>query len=138
MRRSRGPAVLAGVVAAALLAPAQGLAQSPLSPINDLAALGQGLGQTPDPVAIVKRAAPPLVATPRAKCGPGSKPEPGIQGRVPAGSAANGLWCNVTLLSHQGTSAASRSCATSTARGTSARSTTPRCSSRSTRSTSTA
>jgi hypothetical protein len=96
--------VLAGVIAAALIAPAQGLAQSPLSPINDLAALGQGTGQTPDPVAIVKRAAPPLVATPRARCGPGSKPEPGIQGRVPAGSATDGLWCNMTLLSHQGTS----------------------------------
>src|SRR3954452_1679752 len=92
------------VALAALGTPAAANAQGPVGPINDLAALGQGFGQTPDPVAIVKRAAPPLVATPRAKCGPGSKPEPGIQGRVPAGSAANGLWCNVTLLSHQGTS----------------------------------
>ena len=43
-------------------------------------------------------------AAPRAQCGPGSKPEPGIQGRVPAGSAADGLWCNVQVVSHQGTS----------------------------------
>jgi hypothetical protein len=38
-------------------------------------------------------------------CGPGSKPEPGIQGRVPAGSADDGgLHCNVELVAHQGTS----------------------------------
>jgi hypothetical protein len=43
-------------------------------------------------------------AAPRAKCGSGSKPEPGIQGRVPAGAATDGLWCNVKLLSHQGSS----------------------------------
>ena len=41
---------------------------------------------------------------PRAQCGPGAKPEPDIQGRVPAGSATNGLWCNVALITHQGTS----------------------------------
>ncbi len=72
--------------------------------LNDLAALGQGLGQSPARVATVRRAEPPLLATPRAQCGPGSHPEPGTQGRVPAGSGTNGLWCNVTLISHQGTS----------------------------------
>jgi hypothetical protein len=72
--------------------------------LNDLGAVGQGLGQTPATVPIVRRAEPPLVATPRAVCGPGSHPEPGIQGRVPAGSGANGLWCNMTLIAHQGTS----------------------------------
>ena len=72
--------------------------------VNDLAALGQGLGQSPAQAPIVRRAEPPLLATPRAQCGPGSHPEPGIQGRVPAGSAGNGLWCNLTLVSHQGTS----------------------------------
>ena len=72
--------------------------------VNDLAALGQGLGQTPATVPTVQRAEPPLVATPRAQCGPGSHPEPGIQGRVPAGSGTNGLWCNVQLIAHQGTS----------------------------------
>src|SRR3954452_8884508 len=92
------------VALAALGTPAAANAQGPVGPINDLAALGQGFGQTPDTVPTIKRAAPPLKATPRAHCGPGSKPEPGIQGRVPAGSAAQGLWCNMTMLSHSGTS----------------------------------
>src|SRR3954453_11500674 len=75
-----------------------------LTPLNDLLALGQGTGQKPAKVAIATRAEPPFVATPRAQCGPGSKPEPGIQGRVPAGSATNSLHCNVSLIAHQGTS----------------------------------
>ena len=79
-------------------------AQGPLGPLNDQAALGQGTGQTPDAVAVQHPPEPPFAATPRAKCGKGSKPEPDIQGRVPRGSATDGLWCNVTLLSHQGDS----------------------------------
>src|SRR5215212_5373622 len=92
------------VLAAALLLPAQAMAEGPFGPLNDLLALGQGGGQTPDSAPIQKPPAPPMDATPRAKCGPGSKPEPGIQGRVPAGSAGDGLWCNVQLLSHEGVS----------------------------------
>jgi hypothetical protein len=42
-------------------------------------------------------------ATPRAQCGPGSQPEPGMQGRVPAGAPADGYRCNTTQLSHEGT-----------------------------------
>ena len=80
------------------------MAEGPFGPLNDLLALGQGGGQTPDSVPVQKPPAPPMDATPRAQCGPGSKPEPGIQGRVPAGSATDGLWCNVKVLSHQGTS----------------------------------
>jgi LVIVD repeat len=76
----------------------------PLGPLNDLLALGQGGGQTPAKVPIQKNAEPSYAATPQANCGPGSKPEPGVQGRVPAGSANNGLWCNASLVSHQGTS----------------------------------
>jgi hypothetical protein len=79
-------------------------ASGALGPLNDLLALGQGEGQQPAVAATQHNAEPPLVATPRAQCGPGSKPEPGIQGRVPAGSATNGLWCNVSLVAHQGTS----------------------------------
>jgi hypothetical protein len=75
-----------------------------LDPLNDLLALGQGVGQQPAKAPVQQNAEPPLVATPRAQCGPGSKPEPGIQGRVPAGAAAEGLHCNVTLVAHQGTS----------------------------------
>jgi hypothetical protein len=45
--------------------------------------------------------------TPRAQCGPGSKPETGTQGRVSAaevasGRAAQGYTCNTQLLSHFG------------------------------------
>ena len=39
-----------------------------------------------------------------AKSRPGSKPEPGIPGRVPKGSAPSGLRCNTELVAHQGTS----------------------------------
>jgi hypothetical protein len=86
----------------ALAAPAS--AQGPFAPLNDLLALGQGSGQLPDRVPTMTRAEPPLVATPRAQCGPGSRPEPGIQGRVPKGSDPDGLWCNVQLVAHSGTS----------------------------------
>jgi|GEM_PF-817344 len=71
---------------------------------NDLFALGQGFGDTPDPAPIQQVSAPPLTATPQGPCDAASKPEPDIQGRVPAGSATNGLWCNMTMISHQGTS----------------------------------
>jgi hypothetical protein len=74
-----------------------------LNPLNDLLSLGEGGGQDPPAVATARRPEPPFVATPRAKCGPGSRKEPGIQGRVPEGTAAKGLHCNVDLISHQGT-----------------------------------
>src|SRR5687768_16973854 len=46
---------------------------------------------------------PPLTATPQAKCGPGSRSETGLQGRVPAedhasGRAAQGYTCNAELV----------------------------------------
>ena len=72
---------------------------------TDLAALGSGTGQTPNSVPVQKPPAPPMDAVPPpSHCQPGDKPEPSVDGRVPAGSATDGLWCNVTLLSHQGTS----------------------------------
>jgi hypothetical protein len=101
---ARCPLALLAALAALLLTPASALAQGPFGPLNDLLALGQGGGQTPNTVPIQKPDAPPMDAAPRAVCGPGSKPEPDIQGRVPAGSADDGLWCNVKMLSHQGTS----------------------------------
>src|SRR4051794_12741953 len=91
-------------VAACMVTPVTAMAESPFGPLNDLLALGQGGGQTPNSVPVQKPSAPPIEATPRARCGAGSKPEPDMQGRVPAGSATNGLWCNVKLLAHQGTS----------------------------------
>jgi LVIVD repeat-containing protein len=75
-----------------------------LGPLNDLLALGHGIGQQPAKATVQQNAEPPLVATPRAQCGPGAKREPGIQGRVPAGAATDGLHCNVSLVGRQGTS----------------------------------
>jgi hypothetical protein len=80
----------------------RGEAQIP-GPLNDLGALGQGEGQTPEMAPKQHNAEPPLTATPRANCGAGARKEPGIQGRVPAGSASKGFICNLTLVSHQGT-----------------------------------
>lgn len=71
---------------------------------NDLLALEGGTGQTPARVPIQRNHEPPLVATPRAHCDADARPEPGTDGRVPAGSASNGLWCNAKLISHQGSS----------------------------------
>src|SRR6478752_5740792 len=101
---ARYPLALLAAIAALMLTPVTALAAGPFGPLNDLAALGQGEGDSPMTVPVQKPPAPPMDAAPRANCGPGSKPEPSIQGRVPAGSATDGLWCNVTLLSHQGTS----------------------------------
>src|SRR3954454_21031563 len=101
---ARSALALLAALAALLLVPASGMAAGPFGPLNDLAALGQGGGQTPAAVPVQKPAAPPMDAAPRARRGAGSKPEPSVQGRVPAGSATDGLWCNVKMLSHQGTS----------------------------------
>jgi hypothetical protein len=100
---TRAIAVVGALATIALAIATRGDAQVP-APLNDLGALGQGTGQTPDPAPRQRNAEPPLAATPRAKCLPGSKQEPGVQGRVPQGSAASGLNCNIDLVSHQGTS----------------------------------
>ena len=54
-----------------------------------------------------KSAEAPIVPAPRAKCGPGSHPEPSIQGRVPkaevdSGRADKGYSCNLTEIGHAG------------------------------------
>ena len=54
-------------------------------------------------------AEPPLVATPKAKCGPGSRPESGRQGRVPtaeakSGRSLQGYTCNTQKLASFGKS----------------------------------
>jgi hypothetical protein len=91
------------VIVLSILSAAYALSLPP-NPLNDLGALGQGLGQTPTHLATQYPAEPPLTATPLGSCGPGSHPEPGVDGRVPAGSGDAGLWCNMALVSHQGTS----------------------------------
>ena len=47
--------------------------------------------------------APAAAATPRAECGPGARPEPELQGQVPAG-ADTGFACNLSLVGHDGAS----------------------------------
>ena len=52
-------------------------------------------------------AEPPLTAAPKAECGPGSVPEPGLQGRVAkedveSGEAADGYRCNITVVGQSG------------------------------------
>lgn len=81
-----------------------------LAPAVLLAATALGLaacgGDSP-PVRTVTPTIPPpingpepvLAPTPKADCGPGSRPEPGMQGRIPraeieSGRAANGYTCN--------------------------------------------
>src|SRR5829696_9393800 len=46
---------------------------------------------------------PPLVPVPRPDCGPGSRPETDIQGRVPPGNP-EGFTCNTTLVGQHGSS----------------------------------
>jgi len=102
---ARNVVALLAALLALLLTPASSMAAGPFGPLNDLLALGQGGGQTPTTVPLQKPAAPPMDAVPPAtNCASGAKPQPSVDGRVPAGSATDGLWCNVTLLSHQGTS----------------------------------
>jgi hypothetical protein len=66
---------------------------------------GASLLLSPDRATAVQSAAagdgPALAATPRAECGPGSRPEPSVQGRVPAGSES-GYACNAELLGREG------------------------------------
>src|SRR5215212_3696751 len=94
---------LVAVAAVALLSLSAAAALGQAGPLNDLFALGQGGGESPATVAIERREEPPLAATPLGDCGPGSKPQPGIDGRVPAGSNKDGFTCNTTLVGHQGT-----------------------------------
>ena len=54
----------------------------------------------PVSVAAQQRAEPPIVATPRADCLPGSVPEGPMQGRVPAG--AEGYRCNLSVVGQAG------------------------------------
>ncbi|MBV9212479.1 MAG: hypothetical protein JOZ25_02410 [Actinobacteria bacterium] len=99
MRRLR--LVLSVVTAAPAVAAATVAIGAP-NPLNDLFALGQAGGDTPAQVPWIQ-GKENLKTTPVVKCGPGSRKEPGVDGRVPAGSAPNGLNCNIKLIAHQGT-----------------------------------
>src|SRR6478735_8333897 len=102
MQRRTRAARLTLIASVTLMLGAPAAAQIPGSPLNDLFALGKGPGQTPAMAVVQEPALPAVVAVPRAACDGASKPEPDVQGRVPAGSAAEGLWCNVSVVSHFG------------------------------------
>lgn len=100
-------AVLAGIGVAWFSLATSETALGQLPPVGDLLALGQGTGQTPAAAPVQHNPEPPLRATPRAVCGPGSHPLAGMQGRVPASAlnspaAAHGYTCNLTPIGHQG------------------------------------
>jgi hypothetical protein len=73
---------------------------------------GRGDGAPPPLEALRAMAAqqagePPIEPVPRAQCGPGSRPEPGIQGRVPreevdSGRADEGYRCNISVIGRTG------------------------------------
>jgi hypothetical protein len=100
-------ALAALVAAGALCAPAQ--AHVPPGPGADDLAQARAALAVPRPLALPAQqpAEPPIKPTPRAQCRPGSKPEPGMQGRLPreevdSGRAAQGYRCNLELLGHSG------------------------------------
>jgi len=107
-----GLLLLTAVVLTAFLGglPERGVAQSaPTLPVNDLEGLVSLTGTpTPNTVPTQENPEPPLQAVPPAVCGPGSRPLPGEQGRVPATAisspaAVQGWTCNDTVVSHYGT-----------------------------------
>jgi hypothetical protein len=93
---------VAGVVW--VLSPASGAQAQITFPVNDLQpALALTGIPTPLMVAVQQNPEPVLEASPRAQCGPGSKPLEGMQGRVPASAvdspqAAQGWTCNTSLV----------------------------------------
>src|SRR3954447_24630940 len=106
MRRSRG---LAGIVFATvvLVCPggAQAAAQAPTLPLNDFESLlsATGAQNVPPSGPVQEMPHPRLRPVPRVKCGAGSRPLAGTQGRVTAEdadspAAADGWTCNVSVV----------------------------------------
>ena len=100
-RGANGPGTVArwagfAALGCAFLVPAQVTAH-PNAPVDNQ---GRAL-VNPAPLAWAKE--PPLKPTPQGRCGPGSRPETDIQGRVPladhmSGRAAEGYTCNTRLV----------------------------------------
>src|SRR5687768_11474733 len=88
------PRIVVLLLAAAALAPAAPSHAHPGEEERDRLSLYADAG-------VMARAAqtPSAAATPRADCGPGSRRETDIQGRVPAGSD-QGFICNLTQVGH--------------------------------------
>jgi hypothetical protein len=103
LRASRAVRVIPLLAATGAVTIVTAGAAGQLGALNDLFAVGQGSGDSPARAPVVHRAEPPSVATPLVPCAPGSRQQPDVDGRVPAGSAKDGLSCNVTPIGHQGT-----------------------------------
>jgi LVIVD repeat len=100
---------ISAVVALAMTVTSQATPPVPGPLLNDLQpTFGIVIGgQTPEAARVQEPGEPPLAPTPQARCGPGSHPLAGQQGRVPASAlnspaGAHGYTCNVSLVSHQG------------------------------------
>ncbi len=85
------------------------MAETPTVPLNDLNDLLDLTGYpTPARAPVQDPPAPPVKPVPRARCGPGSHPLAGEQGRVPAAAIASaaatrGWTCNAQVLGRHGT-----------------------------------
>jgi len=106
--------LIRALIVAAL--PASGLAawaateasgDPPRLPLNDLNTAAGVIPGYPTPAQAPEQepAEPSYAATPRARCGPGSHPLDGVQGRVPASAinspqAAHGWTCNLSVTGH--------------------------------------
>jgi hypothetical protein len=107
-RPARIGAVVAVLVAGLAASAQAGVLVGPF-PANDLQPLvGLTGGVTPSFVVVQDNPEPPLTASPRARCGAGSRPLAGVQGRVPASAvaspaAASGWTCNLRLVGHEPT-----------------------------------
>jgi hypothetical protein len=102
LRAALSPRTLLALIAVALLS---ACAASPAAAHNADADRWAAFRSALHPAASAQE--PPITATPRAQCGSGSHPEPGMQGRVPkdevdSGRADQGYWCNLTRIGHIG------------------------------------
>ncbi len=87
--------------ALALLAASAGAQQPPM--LGDAVPVQQNpLGGNEVRAPIVAREEPAQLASPPAVCGPGSRPAPGLQGRVPANADPRGYECNLSVLGREG------------------------------------
>ena len=73
----------------------------------DASAAGALLERRPVPLTARVAREPALRPSPRARCRDGSRPEPGMQGRLPreevdSGRAADGYWCNLKAIGRSG------------------------------------
>ena len=113
LRRARTVLVATGVLGLAVAVPGAAHEPAPGGMHSQwrwtLQQLSAGAVAPVGEVAVQAAAGPRLTPTPQAACGPGSIPEPGMQGRVAAaeveaGRVADGYRCNIELVGRAGRS----------------------------------